>query len=164
MRKIILYLLLAVVSMLVGFPVNAQQTDAAKDNAELQAKLDSTLERVSKLSQLSSEQLDSLYRKNLEEAHKPIALAPKAGGSINGHVLDVDGNVIKGKARVCERDIVDRAVTIYNCDFNDGFFMLFGIKSTENYLTFEAEGYETQKFPIDRSTYEVRLKPLSDNK
>ena len=164
MRKIILYLLFAVVSMLASFPVNAQQTDAAKDNAELQAKLDSTLERVSKLSQLSSEQLDSLRRKNIEEVHKPIVSAPILGGRINGHVLDVDGNVIKGKARVCERDIVDRAVTIYNCDFNDGFFMLFGIKSTENYLTFEAEGYETQKFPIDRSTYEVRLKPLSDNK
>ena len=161
MRKIILIL---AVFMSVSIPVGAQQTDAAKDNAELQAKLDSTLERVSKLSQMSSEQLDSLYRKNLEEAHKPIALAPKAGGRVNGHVLDVDGNVIKGKVRVCERDIVDRAVTIYNCDFNDGFFMLFGIKSTENYLTFEAEGYETQKFPIDRSTYEVRLKPLSDNK
>ena len=38
MRKIILYLLFAVVSMLASFPVNAQQTDAAKDNAELQAK------------------------------------------------------------------------------------------------------------------------------
>ena len=161
MRKIILIL---AVFMSVSIPVGAQQTDAAKDSADLQARLDSTLAFVSRLSQLSSEQLDSLYRKNLEEAHKPIALAPKAGGSINGHVLNVDGNVIKGKARVCERDIVDRAVTIYNCDFNDGFFMLFGIKSTENYLTFEAEGYETQKFPIDRSTYEVRLKPLSDNK
>lgn len=161
MRKIILIL---AVFMSVSIPVRAQQTDAAKDSADLQARLDSTLAFVSRLSQMSSEQLDSLYRKNLEEAHKPIALAPKAGGSINGHVLDVDGNVIKGKARVCERDIVDRAVTIYNCDFNDGFFMLFGIKSTENYLTFEAEGYETQKFPIDRSTYEVRLKPLSDNK
>lgn len=163
MRKKLLFLI--PVFMMVCFPLSAQQVGTAeKNSAELQAKLDSTLERVSKLSQLSSEQLDSLYRKNLEEAHKPIALAPKAGGSINGHVLDVDGNVIKGKARVCERDIVDRAVTIYNCDFNDGFFMLFGIKSTENYLTFEAEGYETQKFPIDRSTYEVRLKPLSDNK
>ena len=164
MRKIILYLLFAVVSMLASFPVNAQQTDAAKDNAELQAKLDSTLERVSKLSQLSSEQLDSLYRKNLEEAHKPRALAPTAGGSINGHVLNVDGNVIKGKARVCERDIVDRAVNIYYADYDDGFFNLFGIRNLEDCLTFEAEGYETQKFPIDRSTYEVRLKPLSDNK
>ena len=163
MRKIILYLLFAVVSMLASFPVNAQQTDAAKDNAELQAKLDSTLERVSKLSQLSSEQLDSLYRKNLEEAHKPIALAPKAGGRINGHVLDIDGNVIKGKVKVCERDIVDRAVTICNAGFDDGFFMLIGIRSTENYLTIEAEGYETQRLLIDRSTYEVRLKPLSDN-
>ena len=160
MRKIILYLLFAVVSMLASFPVNAQQTDAAKDNAELQAKLDSTLERVSKLSQLSGEQLDSLYRKTLEDMHKPIESVPKAGGRINGHVLDIDGNVIKGKARVCERDIVDRAVTIYNCDFNDGFFILFGIKSTDNYLTFEADGYETQRLPIDRSTYEIRLKPI----
>lgn len=163
MRKIILYLLFAVVSMLASFPVNAQQTDAAKDNAELQAKLDSTLERVSKLSQLSSEQLDSLARKMVADLHNPIASAPKAGGRINGHVLDIDGNVIKGKVKVCERDIVDRAVNIYYADYDDGFFMLIGIRSTENYLTIEAEGYETQRLLIDRSTYEVRLKPLSDN-
>jgi len=66
--------------------------------------------------------------------------------------------------KVCERDFVGRGVTITNADSKDGFFMLVGIKSTENCLIFEAEGYETQKLPIDRSTYEVRLKPLSDNK
>ena len=162
MRKIIL--VLASILMSVSISVSAQQTDAAKDSADLQTRLDATFEMVSKLRQMSSEQLDSLIRKNNEEAHKPIASGPKAGGRINGHVLDVDGNVIKGKVRVSERDIVDRAVTIYNADFDDGFFMLISIKSTENYLTFEAEGYETQRFPIDRSTYEVRLKPISDNK
>ena len=161
MRKIILYLLLAVVSMLASFPVNAQQTDAAKDNAELQAKLDSTLEMVRQFSQMTSEQMDSLRRKNIEEVHKPIASAPKAGSRINGHILDVEGKVIKGKVRVCERDIVDRAVNIYYADYDDGFFNLFGIRSLEDCLTFEAEGYETQRYPIDRSTYEVRLKPVS---
>ena len=162
MRKIIL--VLASILMSVSISVSAQQTDAAKDSADLQGRLDETLEMVNKLSQMSREQLDSLYRRNLEEVHKPITSAPKAGGRINGHVLDVNGNVIKGKVKVCERDIVDRMVTLYNADFDDGFFMLNGIKSTENYLKFEAEGYETQIFPIDRSTYEVRLKPLSDNK
>ena len=161
MRKIIL--VLASILMSVSISVSAQQTDAAKDSADLQARLDETLEFVNKLSQMSSEQLDSMAKKMVEDLHKPIASAPKAGGRINGHVLDIDGNVIKGKVKVCERDIVDRAVTIYNADFDDGFFMLVGIKSTENYLTFEAEGYETQKLPIDRSTYEVRLKPLSEN-
>ena len=163
MRKIILYLLFAVVSMLASFPVNAQQTDAAKDNAELQAKLDSTLERVSKLSQLSGEQLDSLYRKTLEDMHKPIESVPKAGGRINGHVLDIDGNPIKRDVKICERDIVDRAVTIVKAEFKGGFFNLFDIKNPDNYLTVEAQGYETQRFPIDRGTYEVRLKPLSNN-
>ena len=161
MRKIIL--VLASILMSVSISVSAQQTDAAKDSADLQARLDETLEFVNKLSQMSSEQLDSMAKNMVEDLHKPIASAPKAGGRINGHVLDIDGNVIKGKVKVCERDIVDRAVTIYNADFDDGFFMLVGIKSTENYLTFEAEGYETQKLPIDRSTYEVRLKPLSEN-
>lgn len=161
MRKNKLFLSLTSVFLMFGLSVSAQQTgDAEKDSADLQARINSTLEMVSELSKLSSEQLDSLYRKTLEDLHKPIESAPKAGGRINGHVLDVDGNVIKGKARVCERDIVDRAVTIYNCDFNDGFFILFGIKSTDNYLTFEADGYETQRLPIDRSTYEIRLKPI----
>lgn len=112
-------------------------------------------------SSVSAQQV-AVAQRDSSEAHNPIESAPQAGGRINGHVLDVDGNVIKGKARVCERDIVDRAVTIYNCDFNDGFFILFGIKSTDNYLTFEADGYETQKSPIDRSNYEVRLKPLTE--
>lgn len=161
MRKNILFLSLTSVFLMFGLSLSAQQTgDAEKDSVDLQARINSTLEMVSELSKLSSEQLDSLYRKTLEDLHKPIESVPKAGGRINGHVLDVDGNVIKGKARVCERDIVDRAVTIYNCDFNDGFFILFGIKSTDNYLTFEADGYETQRLPIDRSTYEIRLKPI----
>ncbi len=163
MRKNILFLLITSAFLMLGLSVKAQQVGTAeKDSADLQARINSTLEMVSELSKLSSEQLDSLYRKTLEDLHKPIESAPQAGGRINGHVLDVDGNVIKGKARVCERDIVDRAVTIYNCDFNDGFFILFGIKSTDNYLTFEADGYETQKSPIDRSNYEVRLKPLTE--
>ena len=163
MRKIFLHLLLTSVFILASISVSAQQAEGAeRDSTELQAKPDATIERVRQLSQLSSEQLDSLYRKNIEEVHKPIASAPKAGGRINGHVLDVDGNVIKGKVKVCERDIVDRAVSVYNADFDDGFFILTGIKSTENYLTFEAEGYETQRYPIDRSTYEVRLKLKSE--
>ena len=162
MRKIIL--VLTSILMSVSISVSAQQTDAAKDSADLQVRLDATLERVRELSRLSSEQLDSLYRKNVEEAHKPITSAPRAGSRINGHVLDVDGNVIKGKVKVCERDIVDRAVTIVIAEFEGGFFNMFDIKNPANYLTVEAEGYETQRFPIDRSTYEVRLKPLSDNK
>ena len=124
---------------------------------------DATIEMVRELSKLSSEQLDSLARKRVADLHNPIASAPKAGGRINGHVLDIDGNVIKCKVKVCERDIVDRAVNIYYADYDDGFFNLFGIRSLEDCLTFEAEGYETQRYPIDRSTYEVRLKPLSDN-
>ena len=140
-----------------------QQTDAAKDSADLQARLNETLEFVNKLSQMSSEQLDSLRRKNMENMEKPIASAPKAGGRINGHVLDIDGNPIKHDVKICERDIVDRAVTIVKAEFKGGFFNLFDVKNPDNYLTFEAEGYETQRFPIDRGTYEVRLKPLSDN-
>ena len=161
MRKIIL--MLTFILMSVSITVSAQQTDAAKDNAELQAKLDSTLERVSKLSQLSSEQLDSLARKMVADLHNPIASAPKAGGRINGHVLDIDGNPIKRDVKICERDIVDRAVTIVKAEFKGGFFNLFDIKNPDNYLTVEAQGYETQRFPIDRGTYEVRLKPLSNN-
>ena len=57
---------------------------------------------------------------------------------------------------------LDRAVTITNADQKDGFFMLIGIKSTDNYLTFEADGYEKQSFTIDRGSYEVRLKPIND--
>lgn len=82
MRKNIQFLLLTSVLLTVCSTVSAQQMDAAKDSSELQAKVDATIERVRQLSQLSSEQLDSLYRKNLEEAHKPIASAPKAGSLI----------------------------------------------------------------------------------
>ena len=148
--------------MMVCFPLSAQQVGTAeKNSAELQTKLDSTLERINELSQMSREQLDSLVRKNIEDMHKPIESAPKAGGRVNGHVLDADGNPIANKeVRICERDFVDRAVTITNADQKDGFFMLIGIKSTDNYLSFEADGYEKQSFPIDRGTYEVRLKPI----
>lgn len=160
MRKNLLFLI--PVFMMVCFPLSAQQVGTAeKNSAELQTKLDSTLERINELSQMSREQLDSLVRKNLEDMHKPIESAPKAGGRINGHVLDADGNPITNKeVKICERDFVDRAVTITNADQKDGFFMLIGIKNTDNYLTFEADGYEKQSFPIDRGTYEVRLKPI----
>ena len=161
MRKIIL--VLTFILMSVSITVSAQQTDAAKDSADLQVRLNETLELINQFSQMTSEQLDSLRRKNIEEVHKPIVSAPILGGRINGHILDVEGKVIKGKVRVCERDIVDRAVNIYYADYDDGFFNLFGIRNLEDCLTFEAEGYETQRYPIDRSTYEVRLKHLSDN-
>ena len=161
MRKNILFLSLTSVFLMFGLSVSAQQTgDAEKDSADLQARLDETFERINELSKLSSEQLDSLYRKTLEDLHKPIESAPKAGGRINGHVLDIDGNPIAKEVRICERDFVDRGVTITNADQKDGFFMLIDIKSLENCLTFSAEGYETQRLPIDRSTYEVRLKPI----
>ena len=165
MRKNVLQFVLTSILLLLCIPMSAQQTvGAARDSVELQAKLDATIEMVRELSKLSSEQLDSMARKLREDLHKPIASAPKAGARINGHVLDVDGNCIGNVVKVCELDFVGRGVTITNADSKDGFFMLVGIKSTENCLTFEAEGYETQKLPIDRSTYEVRLKPLSDNK
>ena len=161
MRKNKLFLFLTSVFMLVCLPMNAQQTgDAGKDSTDLQAKLDSTIERIDELSKMSSEQLDSLLRKMQEDLRKPIASAPKAGGRINGHVLDMDGNPIRYRSvNICERDIVGRAVT-KDGTAEDGFFMLMGIKSPENYLTFGAEGYETQTLPIDRGTYEVRLKPV----
>ena len=160
MRKIIL--VLASILMSVSISVSAQQTDAAKDSADLQVRLDATFERAGEWSQMTSEQLDSMRRKIMED--RPIALAPILGGRLKGHVLDIDGNVIKGKVKVCERDIVDRAVTIVIAEFEGGFFNMFDIKNPANYLTVEAEGYETQRFPIDCVPYEVRLKPLSDNK
>ena len=164
MRKNILFMSLTSVFLMFGLSVSAQQTgDAENDSADLQARLDATFERINELSKLSSEQLDSLYRKTLEDMHKPIESVPKAGGRINGHVLDIDGNPIKRDVKICERDIVDRAVTIVKAEFEGGFFNLFDIKNPDNYLTVEAQGYETQRFPIDRGTYEVRLKPLSNN-
>lgn len=162
MRKNVLQFVLTSILLLLCIPMSAQQTvGAARDSVELQAKLDATIEMVRELSKLSSEQLDSMARKLREDLHKPITSAPKAGGRINGHVLDVDGNPIANlDVKICERDYVDRAVTMTNSDRKDGFFMLIGIKSLDNYLTFEADGYETLKMPIDRSTYEIRLKPI----
>ena len=162
MRKNKLFLLLTSVSMLVSFPLSAQQTVGAdKEDADLQAKLDSTIERINELSKMSSEQLDSLYNKMIEDLHKPIESAPKAGGRINGHVLDIDGNPIRYRSvNICERDIVGRAVTTGSAEKENGFFMLIDVKNPENYLTFGAEGYETQTLPIDRGTYEIRLKPV----
>ena len=161
MRNNKLFLLLTLVFMMACFPVSAQQTvGAGKDSADMQAKLDSTIERINELSKMSSEQLDSLLKKMQEDLRKPIASTPKAGGRINGHVLDMDGNPIRYRSvNICERDIVGRAVT-KDCTAEDGFFMLMGIKKPENYLTFGAEGYETQTLPIDRGTYEIRLKPV----
>lgn len=161
MRNNKLFLLLTLVFMMACFPVSAQQTvGAGKDSADMQAKLDSTIEMINELSKMSSEQLDSLLKKMQEDLRKPIASAPKVGGRINGHVLDMDGNPIRYRSvNIYERDIVGRAVT-KDCTAEDGFFMLMGIKNPENYLTFGAEGYETQTLPIDRGTYEIRLKPV----
>lgn len=164
MRKNILYFLFAAVFMMVSFSASAQRAvSAERDSSDLQARLDATFEMASQLSQMTSEQLDSMARKMVEDMHKPIESVPKAGGRINGHVLDIDGNPIKRDVKICERDIVDRAVTIVKAEFKGGFFNLFDIKNPDNYLTVEAQGYETQRFPIDRGTYEVRLKPLSNN-
>ena len=162
MRKNILFLLITSAFLMLGLSVSAQQTgDAEKDSADLQARLDATFERINELSKMSSEQLDSLLKKMQEDLRKPIASAPKVGGRINGHVLDVNGNPIRYRSvNICERDIVGRAVTIGSADQEDGFFILMDIKSPENYLTFGGEGYETQTFPIDRGTYEIRLKPV----
>lgn len=162
MRKNILFLLITSAFLMLGLSVNAQQVGTAeKDSADLQARLDSEIERLNELSKMSSEQLDSLLRKMQEDMHRPIASAPKAGGRINGHVLDEEGNPIRYRSvNICERDIVGRAVTTGSADQEDGFFILMDIKSPENYLTFGAEGYETQTFPIDRGTYEIRLKPV----
>ena len=162
MRKNKLFLSLTSVFLMFGLSVSAQQTgDAEKDSADLQARLDATFERINELSKMSSEQLDSLLKKMQEDLRKPIASAPKVGGRINGHVLDVNGNPIRYRSvNICERDIVGRAVTIGSADQEDGFFILMDIKSPENYLTFGGEGYETQTFPIDRGTYEIRLKPV----
>lgn len=162
MRKNKLFLSLTSVFLMFGLSVSAQQTgDAEKDSADLQARLDATFERINELSKMSSEQLDSLLKKMQEDLRKPIASAPKVGGRINGHVLDVNGNPIRYRSvNICERDIVGRAVTTGSADQEDGFFILMDIKSPENYLTFGAEGYETQTFPIDRGTYEIRLKPV----
>lgn len=162
MRKNILFLLITSAFLMLGLSVNAQQVGTAeKDSADLQARLDSEIERLNELSKMSSEQLDSLLRKMQEDMHRPIASAPKAGGRINGHVLDEEGNPIRYRSvNICERDIVGRAVTTGGSGQEDGFFMLMGIKSPDNYLTFGAEGYETQILPIDRGTYEIRLKPV----
>ena len=162
MRKNILFLLITSAFLMLGLSVNAQQVGTAeKDSADLQARLDSEIERLNELSKMSSEQLDSLLRKMQEDMHRPIASAPKAGGRMNGHVLDEEGNPIRYRSvNICERDIVGRAVTTGGSGQEDGFFMLMGIKSPDNYLTFGAEGYETQTLPIDRGTYEIRLKPV----
>jgi len=162
MRKNTFFLLMTSAFLMFGLSVSAQQTgDAEKDSADLQARINSTLEMVSELSKMSSEQLDSLYTKMIEDLHKPIESAPKAGGRINGHVLDIDGNPIRYRSvNICERDIVGRAVTTGSAEKENGFFMLIDVKNPENYLTFGAEGYETQTLPIDRGTYEIRLKPV----
>ena len=166
MRKYTLFLTVVFLALLSFNMADAQTTklDSAafkQKDSELDAKLDAMIERVGQLSKLSSEQLDSLLKKMQEDLRKPIASAPKAGGRINGHILDIAGNPISYRSvNICERDIVGRAVTIGSAAQEDGFFMIIDIKSPDNYLTFGAEGFETQTLPIDRGTYEVRLKPV----
>ena len=108
----------------------------------------------------TSDSLDSLMEQMQKSMREPITDSPEAGGTVNGHVLDIDGNPIRNRTiNVCERDLVDRAVTMGSASGDDGFFSLFNIRSPENHLAIEAEGYESQNLPLDRGTFEVRLKP-----
>ena len=67
MRKNKLFLSLTSVFLMLGLSVNAQQTgDAEKDSADLQARINSTLEIVSELSKMSSEQLDKRILRDFE--------------------------------------------------------------------------------------------------
>ena len=108
---------------------------------------------------LSTDSLESRMEQMQKSMREPITVSPMAGGVVNGHVLDIDGNPIRNRdIKVCERDLVDRAVTMGSASGDDGFFRL-NIKSPENHLAIEAEGYESQNFPLDHGTFEVRLKP-----
>ena len=108
----------------------------------------------------TSDSLDSLMEQMQKSMREPITDSPEAGGTVNGHVLDIDGNPIRNRTiNVCERDLVGRAVTMGSASGDDGFFSLFNIRSPENHLAIEAEGYESQNLPLDRGTFEVRLKP-----
>lgn len=131
-------------------------------NTEIIPSSASTMvEQIKQIDNMDNDQLKSMIRKNQEEMRKPIESVPKAGDRVNGHILDINGNPIQNReVRVCERDIVDRAIAIYYVWDEDGFFNLYSIHNPENYLTFEAEGFETQTCAIDRGTYEIRLRPV----
>lgn len=108
----------------------------------------------------TSDSLDLMMEQMQKSMREPITDSPEAGGTVNGHVLDIDGNPIRNRTiNVCERDLVGRAVTMGSASGDDGFFSLFNIRSPENHLAIEAEGYESQNLPLDRGTFEVRLKP-----
>ena len=145
----------AVVSDVPVEPVKPQN-----DNADTAVELsDEMKEPINVLAQPNHrEPMDSLLRQKADE-RKPKTDSPVAGGSVNGHVLDTDGNPIEHRTiKVCERDLVERAVTIGLASANDGYFNLLNIKSPENHLTIEAEGYESQTLSFDRKTHEVRMK------
>lgn len=102
------------------------------------------------------------FQAYLAEMHKPIESAPVNGGRVNGHVLDIDGKPIKYRAiRACERDNNGNLIREWSASGDDGFFDIQRIEDIGHRLSFEAEGFETQTFPFDRGTYEVRLKPVA---
>ena len=149
----------------VSVPSNVKAGDTVSDSigqtltmAE-DSDLLSIIDRVRKLSPMTSDSLDLMMDQMQKSMREPITVSPMAGGAVNGHVLDIDGNPIRNRdIKVCERDLVDRAVTMGSASGDDGFFRL-NIKSPENHLAIEAEGYESQNFPLDHGTFEVRLKP-----
>lgn len=144
----------------VDIVTKPDESDTSK--AEIMPSSVSTIiEQIKQIDNMDNDQLKSMIRKNQEEMRKPIESVPKAGDRVNGHILDINGNPIQNReVRVCERDIVNRAITICGASDEDGFFNLYSIHNPENYLTFEAEGFETQTCAIDRGTYEIRLRPV----
>lgn len=149
----------------VSVPSNVKAGDTVSDSigqtltmAE-DSDLLSIIDRVRKLSSMTSDSLDLMMDQMQKSMREPITVSLMAGAVVNGHVLDIDGNPIRNRdIKVCERDLVDRAVTMGSASGDDGFFRL-NIKSPENHLAIEAEGYESQNFPLDHGTFEVRLKP-----
>lgn len=149
----------------VSVPSNVKAGDTVSDSigqtltmAE-DSDLLSIIDRVRKLSSMTSDSLDLMMDQMQKSMREPITVSPMAGAVVNGHVLDIDGNPIRNRdIKVCERDLVDRAVTMGSASGDDGFFRL-NIKSPENHLAIEAEGYESQNLPLDHGTFEVRLKP-----
>lgn len=149
----------------VSVPSNVKAGDTVLDSigqtltmAE-DSDLLSIIDRVRKLSSMTSDSLDLMMDQMQKSMREPITVSLMAGAVVNGHVLDIDGNPIRNRdIKVCERDLVDRAVTMGSASGDDGFFRL-NIKSPENHLAIEAEGYESQNFPLDHGTFEVRLKP-----
>ncbi len=115
---------------------------------------------VEQIERLSSQAggLQNLIKQMNEDRRKPIDEAPVKGGRVNGFILDSEGNPIKFRdVKACERDIVGRAVMEWYAS-DDGFFDMLQVRDTNNKISFEAEGYETQTLPFDRGTYQIRLK------